>query len=379
MVCHSLSMCMPTAQELRAYAALDAVARALGVIEPIEYWKSAPCVLSIMDRQGYKLKEEFVKALAELEAAAAGGGSTPGEDSRAGSEVGVGVDARPSSKVEARVTPELETALGKCRSCMLSWDTVKHFGRIDPGNARLRALMDQKIRPGAWRLLWIPPSLPYYEVASGPYSDRGLRGFTKGLIFSSWHVVPKAIAMLCSYEAERLMVASAGQKADYQEISRQRTAPLRFPIVEGKPGGMSALTLLYPCLTLAEAIDQLMIGLELVGSDLPGLEKVQDVVARKVDGLLTPIIARYTDYSDRVGCLTLAGYWAALALLDKTYRPREVSSWLDTSTTIWPGERWLRNRDQEAVLVSQRMWPHSVGLLRSLLPWDDRLMTLSLS
>ena len=349
MVCHSLSMCMPTAQELRAYAALDAVARALGVMEPMEYWKSAPYVLSIMDRQGYKLKEEFVKALAELEAAVGGGVSIPRENSRAGSEVGVGVDARPSSEAEARVTSELEAALGKCRSYMLSWETVKHFGRIDPCNARLRALMDQKIEPGAWRLLWIPPSLPYYEVASGPYSDRGLRGFTKGLIFSSWHVVPKAIAMLCSYEAERLMVASAGQKADYQEISRQRTAPLRFPIVEGKPGGMSALTLLYPCLTLAEAIDPLMIGLELVGSDLPGLEKVQDVVARKVDGLLTPIIARYTDYSDRSGLPDPRWYWAALALLDKTYRPREVSSWLghQHDDLAW-GEMAQESRDQEA-------------------------------
>ncbi|NLU42312.1 MAG: DEAD/DEAH box helicase family protein, partial [Firmicutes bacterium] len=141
MVCHSLSMCMPTAQELRAYAALDAVARALGVMEPMEYWKSAPYVLSIMDRQGYKLKEEFVKALAELEAAVGGGVSIPRENSRAGSEVGVGVDARPSSEAEARVTSELEAALGKCRSYMLSWETVKHFGRIDPCNARLRALM----------------------------------------------------------------------------------------------------------------------------------------------------------------------------------------------------------------------------------------------
>jgi len=339
---------MPTAQELRSYAALDAVARALDVTEPIEYWKSAPYVLSIMDRQGYKLKERFVKALAELEAAGAGRSSTAGRSTDADSEVDAGVDVGAGAQVDARATAEFAAVLGKCRNSMLSWKTVKRFDRVDPGNARLRTLMSQKIDPGAWQLLWLPPSLPYYEVPSGPYSDPTLQGFTKGLVFSSWKVVPKAIAILCSYEAERLMIASAGQQADYQEISRLRTLPLRFPIVGGKPGGMSTFTLLYPCLTLAEAVDPLMIGLELVGTEFPGLKEIQGIVAQKLEGLLAPIIAQHARNTSRSGLPDPSWYWAALPLLDKKYHPREVGNWLrhQSDDLAW-GEMARDFRDPE--------------------------------
>ena len=61
------------------------------------------------------------------------------------------------------------------------------------------------IENGAWRLLWIPPALPYYEPA-GAYADPVLRGLTKRLVFGSWTVVPKMLTCLLSYEAERRMI-----------------------------------------------------------------------------------------------------------------------------------------------------------------------------
>ena len=40
------------------------------------------------------------------------------------------------------------------------------YDELDPGNARLRALAADMVESEAWRLLWMPPSLPYY--APGP-------------------------------------------------------------------------------------------------------------------------------------------------------------------------------------------------------------------
>ena len=45
-------------------------------------------------------------------------------------------------------------------------------------------------------MLWVPaPTRPEGSFGQGRGTD-----FTKALIFSSWKVVPKVIAMLCSYE-----------------------------------------------------------------------------------------------------------------------------------------------------------------------------------
>ena len=80
---------------------------------------------------------------------------------------------------------------------------LQAVGRVD--RFRLRTLFADMIDSGAWRLLWIPPSLPYYEPA-GAYADPALRGLTKRLVFGSWIVVPKMLTCLLSYEAERQMI-----------------------------------------------------------------------------------------------------------------------------------------------------------------------------
>ncbi|MGE5550803.1 MAG: helicase-related protein [Bacteroidota bacterium] len=299
-----------TGRELRSYAALDAVAQALGVSEPIEYWKSSPYVLSIMDRQGYKLKEKLVKALTVSQGA---------------EEAATSCDA---------------TVLDGCQDAMLPWEMVETYSRIDPGNAKLRTLMGQKVDTGAWRLLWLPPSMPYYETPGSPYGDPALRGFTKGLVFSSWKVVPKAIAMLCSYEAERRMVTSLEGSADYQEIRRRRAPLLRFPVVDGKPGGMSALALSYPCLTLAEALDPLAISLG--EGTLPQAGKVLEVAAERLQELIAPILAQYA-HDDGNPLPDLSWYWAALALLDRHYHPAEVGSWLECRAEGLVWEAMVRN------------------------------------
>ena len=90
---------------------------------------------------------------------------------------------------------------------LLPWASVQSFKSIDPRNPRLRELIRDTVDCGAWQAFWMPPSVPYYNL-TGAFADLAMARFTKRLVFSSWQVVPKAIAMLVSYEAERRMITS---------------------------------------------------------------------------------------------------------------------------------------------------------------------------
>ena len=54
------------------------------------------------------------------------------------------------------------TGNGSAPEALLSWDDVERYAQLDPGNARLRGLTADTTGAGMWRLLWMPPSLPYY-------------------------------------------------------------------------------------------------------------------------------------------------------------------------------------------------------------------------
>ena len=55
----------------------------------------------------------------------------------------------------------------------------------------MRELAKDVIDSEAWRMLWIPPSMPYHELG-GAYARPELSGFTKRLVFSAWQAVPRA-------------------------------------------------------------------------------------------------------------------------------------------------------------------------------------------
>ena len=100
-----------------------------------------------------------------------------------------------------RNDPALGAMLQRRKDCSTGKRSAA-TSQVDPGNAKMRGLTHDVLDRGAWKLAWLPPSLPYYETA-GAYADPPLRDFTKRLIFSAWSVVPKAIAAMLSYEAER--------------------------------------------------------------------------------------------------------------------------------------------------------------------------------
>src|SRR5437868_13489675 len=96
-------------------------------------------------------------------------------------------------------------ALSGDTGALLSSDDVSAYRQLDPGNARLRNLVHDMLDSEAWRLLWMPPSWQYYEP-EGEFAQPGAQKLTKRLIFSSWQVVPKVVAALMTYEAERRML-----------------------------------------------------------------------------------------------------------------------------------------------------------------------------
>jgi hypothetical protein len=261
------------------------IARTVGAPDPIEYWKSSPYLLQFM--KGYDLKRRFGQHMED--------GST-----------------------------DLATKLRAGQRCLLTPDQIRRYEPIAFANARLRALARDVLDSGMWRMLWMPPSLPYLQP-QGAYAIQG--EVSKALVFSSWNVVPDAIAALLSYEAERLMLGDEVDKQDYADLTRKRRGLLRFSVdPEGRPTGMPALALLYPCATLASQVDPLALAVRL-GAGKPVTEvQVRRQVTAQIEMLLADA-GLAQDEDDRRE--DERWYWAALAFLDRHQAPA-MEAWCQT-------------------------------------------------
>jgi len=287
--------------DLKSYVGLARVAKALEHHDIVEYWKSAPYVLNFMNE--YKLKREF-----EVHAV------------KTGSE------------------NKLIQTLSDFPDLTLSWDDIERYAELDPANARVRALMNDTIEAGMWRLLWLPPSLPYYEL-DGPFEGHDAMGLTKRLVFSSWQVVPKVVASLLSYEAERRMfgsVVGGDERPNSQEAREKRRPLLRFARSDGRLTGLALLALLYPAVALAEVGDPL--------SYLEGSDGTQRVTSKEVLEAVTEKISKLLgslpEFS-QTGPLDERWYWAAPILLDLQFHTESTRNWFGQAhlARIWSGEQ----------------------------------------
>ena len=170
-----LPACRLEVQDLEAFKALDVLALSMEQPDIVEYWKSAPYVLNFMERDGYVFKRDLVERIERGEA------EVPGN----------------------RVA-------GLCSATLRSSGLAK-FDPFDLQNSRLRALVSAVLDKGAWKLLWIPPSLPYYTPSGTPYDEVSAEAITKILVFSNWRFVPRAIAGIVSYENERRIAELAAE------------------------------------------------------------------------------------------------------------------------------------------------------------------------
>ena len=197
-----------TAGDVRQYLAADALFQAVGGRDPMPFWKSAPYLAHFM--HGYRFNERLDEAI-----------HTP---------------------------DKVVNALQRHDAAFLKAKTLRSWGRIDPGHAKLRELVGELIDEGLWRLLWMPPTLPYWPL-EGPFE--GKEQATKRLLFSAWNMVPDVVSAVLSYEAERLMMG--GRLDSYEKPDEQQRPLLRLTqSTSGVRSRHRLLLLLLPCLPLAD-------------------------------------------------------------------------------------------------------------------------------
>lgn len=199
---------VPSTAELRDAVQLRELATLLHSPISIEYWKSIPYFVNFM------------------------------ENYRIGTQLRDAKHQQPD-------------ALGRVLAGTQSLDAerLKTYEPIEFGNGKLQALAERTIEAGMWKLLWLPPSLPYLEP--GAVYSTVAADLTKRVLFSSWSATPTAVASLLSYEADRR--ARGGRARANESVA----ARLAYRVLEdGRPAAMSVLPLFWPHPALAEAGDQ---------------------------------------------------------------------------------------------------------------------------
>jgi hypothetical protein len=316
------------APDISSFLALSRVARALNRVGVVEYWKSSPYLLNFMD--DYQLKEAFKAASASP-------------------KNGQAVAAATSAAGDA----------------LLRWDDVERYQKVDPQNARLRQLEQDFLDRGAWELLWMPPSLPYYQP-EGAYANPGVERLTKRLIFSSWQVVPKVVSALVSYEVERRMVGSRLATHDRPNTVEAREAlrpRLTFSRSEGRSANMSVLALLYPSISLAE------VGDSLGERNSEGALLAPEALLARVRERVQARLLRLQPTQDAGGPVDERWYWAAPMLLDREAHPTAARVWFDQQglAGAWRGdgvEDDASSSDDSADTAAQDAWSDHVDEAR---------------
>lgn len=196
--------------DLLGFAALRRLATRLDSQMTIEYWKSAPYFINFCDT--YRIGRDLKEALDD-------------------------------EALRQELTPQMESTQ------RLSRRAVSRREQIGYGNARMRALAGATVDAGWWKLLWVPPSLPYL-TPGGPYAEPFAHTMTKRLVFSSWAATPTAIASLLSHSAEHHIFSASG--ADPTQRVAQR---LRYRVESGQATAMTTLALFWPMPGLAGLAD----------------------------------------------------------------------------------------------------------------------------
>ena len=267
--------------DVRQYFAADALFRAVGGQDPMQFWKSAPYLAHFM--HGYRFDQLLDEAIA--------------------------------------APAKLAEALERHESALLTAEALRTWSQVDPGHAKLRELAGELLDEGLWRLLWMPPTLPYWPL-EGPFE--GKEQTTKRLLFSAWNVVPDVVSAILSYEAERRMIGD--RLRSYENLEKQQRRLLRLTQSATSVRSRHRLfLLLLPCLPLADRAHPL---------DAPAGQDRRAWVRTRVEELLSdPSLPDPQDepVDDR-------WEWAAPLLLDPAL-PAFLRAWRDGQLEAWPDEK----------------------------------------
>lgn len=206
----------------------------------------------------------------------------------------------------------------------LKRSSLDKYDKIPNSNARLDRVMEYTFKDNAELLLWVPPSRPYYQP-QGVYKNAN--PFSKTLIFSSWEMVPRMIAGLLSYEAERKTVgklakANEDKEAHYFYTGEKRypSARMNFSVSNGTPNAMTLFCLMYPSQFLTKCYDP--VDCMNRGLSLQEIEK-------EVKGKITEKLKKYE--STTAGRSDNRWYYVAPLLLDGA---GYVTGWLGSDEAL---------------------------------------------
>ena len=226
---------IPNTSDIVAYACLQKIAEKLGQPDLLEYWRSAPYPLSFLS--GYGLQSLLKGKLGE---------GDPDFD-RLLNVPGVFL---PPQQATLRAVSDLP-------------------------NARLRKLVSDLLDAGMAKMLWIPPSLPYYALG-GAYSAMGDAARTKRLVFSSWRMVPRALSVIVS--------ESFGNAVAQMYRERHGSGPKDVSgLLKFAETGGGAFALRYPCWSLATRIDPITVSKRIAAASLvPSCTSVIEACAQEL-------------------------------------------------------------------------------------------------
>lgn len=216
----SLGTPSPSAEDIADWAHLTELGRTVGSRVEFEYWKSIPYFVNFM--LGYK------------------------------------VDAKLKEAPDGPKAVHVASILGQARS--LDAAAIERFESVDYGNGHLRQLARRTVGQGWWKLLWVPPTMPYLEPGE-VYRKFTTRDVTKQVVFSAWTGAPKAIASLLSYEADRQAAGNLKYFKAYTPEARKQAAPrLRYRTTEDRAAAMSTLAIFWPHVRVALMADELKVA-----------------------------------------------------------------------------------------------------------------------
>jgi hypothetical protein len=306
---------VPPPDDIKAYLAFQRVVDIAGDSAglrhrmTVEYWKSAPYLMSFM--RGYKVKTAVDEAWKN-------------DDLR---------------KVMAR-------ALRGSRGTILPLRDVEQYRAVPVPHRRYQALADLALEHEQWRTLWVAPSCSPY-APSGRFEKAADNHATKVLVFSGWRVVPTAIAALLGYEAERQAGGAIGAKNTIAARNLRNSAQLLSLRLDKNRGlqRLSVLSLIYPCRELATLFDPYSVTTRNGGlpSAREALVAAERAVRPRVRSLRSRQEGKRVDPN---------WYWAAPMMLDAARGDVHVEELL----TSWHGLRraWSGHGDEALDLALER-------------------------
>lgn len=263
-------------KEVKQFLALNKLTNKIQLQNSLEYWKSSPYLISFMENN-YKLKK------------------------------------RVNYFIEENNFTDLDNYL---EELSLNKNEIEEYKKIDPANARLKNLISKSVKRVGWKLIWMPPSFPYYK-STDIYGSENIQRFSKNLIFSSWKVVPRMIASIASYAAERKMTAEAASNYDYSSERQMRSSLLNFTVSKDGYKGMPVFNLIYPFQYFAKEINPLKISRKIYNNEIPNmwdiLEKIKIIVKTQLTKSLTEIEIHESHNVDE------RWYWIAPLILEREY------------------------------------------------------------